>query len=115
MSKHESYCLSVFSVMYEKGGESMNIIEYDARLAFRRSKGYCECNDCNHGHHERCQNPVLWRNRGIKSYYGALIGVWEARYIIHPKAGGKRYFTNVQIICCECDKKLRRFIIRTKN
>lgn len=67
----------------------------------------CECTRLDHEHEGRCGNPLLWRSKGLKTPLGILFGVWEVRHIINPKKGGGNDVNNMEILCWECDKKLR--------
>lgn len=77
-------------------------------LAFRRSKGFCECTRTDHQHQGRCENPILWRNRGLKTQYAILLGVWEIRHKISLKLGGSNNAKNLEVLCFTCNRKFKK-------
>ncbi|QQG43964.1 MAG: hypothetical protein HYW86_03805 [Candidatus Roizmanbacteria bacterium] len=93
----------------------MSIILYDVVIVFRRAHGFCECNKSDHYHQDRCQNPVLWRSRGLKSHKGILFGSWQISYKIQPEEGGHNSIKNMQILCSQCDRELRKYSLRFKQ
>lgn len=80
----------------------MMIASRDIMLAFRRAQGYCECIRENHVHTAKCDNPLLWRNKGLRSHLGVLFGAWEIRHIISRELGGKNRICNLEVLCSDC-------------
>ena len=67
---------------------------------FWNCTGKCECTLQAHGHSERCDNAVMYKNRGPKGY-----GCWEAHHLTPEEDHGPDTFENCRIFCWPCHEK----------
>ncbi len=64
------------------------------KLAWGRCGSRCECVDQSHGHQDRCNQPLNYRNPGREG-----LGCWEAHHV-NPLVGN--FTDNCQILCWNC-------------
>ena len=65
------------------------------REAWLRAEAQCECTKQAHGHGQRCQQVLIWEERG-----GTGRGAWEVRQMHDPRVHP------CQILCVVCYAKL---------
>jgi len=71
------------------------------RLRWKRAGGKCECQRSTHRHGERCNNTLIWANRGRVS----VPGTWEAHHRVSFENGGSDSLSNCEILCWDCHRK----------
>jgi hypothetical protein len=66
--------------------------------AWMRSHAQCECRRASHHHQGRCNQDLVWENRGRKIRWGA----WEARPMSYRTTAGWEAVNHCEILCWHC-------------
>ena len=76
----------------------MSFSEETVKGAWERSRGKCECRRTTHGHADRCNEKLIWEQRGKESASGS----WDTLHRLSSRHGGSDSISNCEVLCTLC-------------